>query len=169
MKVQAPADTINIRYGLPADRRWVRHIESACFGRSRVWFGLWRRVGASDTFTYLLEVSGTPAGYLIAYLNELDDQQQMYVGGMGILPAYRQHSLGRRLLEALLTLHPSFWLHVRAGNQAALHIYRSLGMLEQQRILSFYHNGDDALVMVTPSLWPALRQNVLLRSAYEAG
>lgn len=76
----------------------------------------------------------------------------MYVGGVGVLPRYRQCGIGTRLMNAVLAAYGSVWLHVRAGNLPAIALYRSLGMQQVRRLNAFYADGDDAFVLATPDL-----------------
>lgn len=164
----APDDIVCVRSATARDRRWVRQMECACFGRSRVLFGLWQRVGKGDSLSYIVEVNGAPAGYLIAYPRELNGQPVTYVGGVGVLPAYRQRGLGTRLMKTILAEHTSLWLHVRAGNRAAFVMYRRLEMCTLQRLCRFYSNGDDALVMVMPGLLHTQQRLTPANSIYNA-
>ena len=167
---QALNDIVTVRIATSRDRGRVRQIECACFGHARLLFGLWQRVGQRvawrDTLTLIAEVNGTPAGYLIAYPHELEGEPETYIGGVGVLPQYRKRGLGTRLMQAVLAEHISLWLHVRAGNPAAIAMYRRLGMCELQRLIKFYSNGDDALVMVTPGLLQAQERRTALDSIY---
>jgi ribosomal-protein-alanine N-acetyltransferase len=161
-------DEVIVRKATHRDRRWVRQLECACFGRTRLLFGLWQRIGKRNTLVYLVEVNRVPAGYLIAYPHELDGQLVMYVGGVGVASAYRQQGLATRMMRAMLTEHPALWLHVRAGNRAAFILYRRLGMCELRRLRRFYSNGDDALLMVTPGLMHAQQRLTPANSFYNA-
>jgi ribosomal protein S18 acetylase RimI-like enzyme len=143
-------------------------MECACFGRARFLFGLWRRVAHKGTWAYVAEVNGAPAGYLIAYHHELDGRPVMYVGGVAVLPRYRRHGLGQRLMQTVLANRTPVWLHVRAGNEPAIALYRQLDMHARQRICRFYANGDDALILVTPNLLPAKKEPLALGSIYNA-
>jgi hypothetical protein len=130
----AIAEVLRIRLAGARDRGAVRRIECACFGRGRLLFGLWPRVGSLRATTWLAEADRRPAGYLIAYENVLDGKPAM------------------RLMKAALAAYGAVWLHVRAGNVPAIALYRSLGMQQARRLAGFYANGDDALVMATPDL-----------------
>ena len=146
------SDLVHVRLGGKRDRGLVCRMEGACFGWTRLLFGLWPRMGDKDVAAWISEVNGRPVGYLIAYEKKLDGQRVWYVGGVGVLEPYRHTGIGRRLMGAVLADHPTLWLHVRAGNRAALNLYARLDMRELRRLKRFYSNGEDALVMVTPDL-----------------
>ena len=153
----AMTEPLRLRLGQARDRGSVRRIECACFGRGRLLFGLWPRVGNHHATTWLAEIEHKPVGYLIAYENALDGKLAMYVGGVGVQPPFRRFGIGTRLMRAILAAFGSVWLHVRANNVAAIALYRSLGMQQVRRLESFYANGEDAIVMATPDLmnWDA--------------
>jgi ribosomal protein S18 acetylase RimI-like enzyme len=167
MTILAPNEITTVQLATSKDRGTIRHLECACFGRFRLLFGLWQRVGRHDTLSFVNEVNGVPAGYLIAYPNDLDGQPVMYVGGVGTLPQYRRRGLATHLMQAVFAKHASVWLHVRAGNIPAINMYRRLGMCPRQRLNGFYSNGDDALILVTPDLVPAQVEQTTLESIYD--
>ena len=102
--------------------------------------------------TWIAEVNGKPAGYVITYARELNGRLVSYVGGIGVLPSFRQSGIATHLMSAAFLDHPTLWLHVRASNRAALNLYDKLDMRELRRLRRFYSNGEDAIVMVTPDL-----------------
>ncbi|MCL4505281.1 MAG: GNAT family N-acetyltransferase [Chloroflexi bacterium] len=129
-------------------------MESTCFGWMRNVFGLWARVGQSNTFTWVAGMNEVPVGYLIAYHHELDGRSVMYVGGVGTLPQYRKRGVGTHLMHAVFAEYPQVWLHVRAGNANAIALYQNLGMQQLRRLTNFYSNGDDAIIMATSNMIP---------------
>ena len=166
MAIPVLNETITVRVATSRDRGAVLRMECACFGRARILFGLWQRVAKKGTSTFITEVNGVPAGYLIAYQHDLDGQPVMYVGGVGVLPQYRRNGLGKRMMQAVLVNQTPLWLHVRAGNMPAISMYRQLGMRARQRLSRFYSNGDDALILVTPDLLPVKAEQPALESVY---
>ena len=147
--------SIGVRFATERERGPVRRIESACFGPARILFGLWPRVGKRGVMSWIADVDGAPAGYLIAYDKLLDNTLLSYVGGVGVLPRYRGLGLGTRLVASVLSNQHTLWLHVRPSNVAAIGLYRKLGMRELCRVARFYADGDDAIVMATPDLAPS--------------
>jgi len=75
--------------------------------------------------------------------------------GIGLLPAYRSHGTGRRLLEACLAKVFSqgitrIELEVRADNHAAIHLYERIGFVRKAHLRqAFRFDGRfyDALLM----------------------
>lgn len=143
---------MQVRPGCKRDRKVVCRLECACFGWARLLSGLWPRTGANGAAVWIAEDSGRPVGYLISYERGLDGRQVWYVGGVGVLRSHRDRGIATQLMGVVFADHPTVWLHVRASNQAALHLYDTLGMQALRRHKSFYSNGDDAIVMVTPDL-----------------
>ncbi len=145
---QAQADVhVTVRPATRKDRGAIRKMECASFGRGRFLFGLWNRAGARDARSWVALVNGKPAGYLIAYQKPLGAQKRLYVGGVGVLPAMRGQRIGEKLMLEALLLDPATWLHVRASNAPAIRLYERLGMRVINRVMHFYSNGEDALVM----------------------
>jgi ribosomal protein S18 acetylase RimI-like enzyme len=63
-----------------------------------------------------------------------------WVGGIGVIPAYRNHGVGRRLMEALLDAArasklASVQLEVIVGNDNAYHLYQKIGFQTLRRLL----------------------------------
>lgn len=145
-------DSVRVRLAGRRDQLFVCRIECACFGWGRMLFGLWPRTGRPGVKTWIAEVDGKPAGYVITYARELDGRPVSYVGGIGVLPSFRQSGIATHLMSAVFLDHPTLWLHVRAANRAALNLYDKLDMRELRRLSRFYSNGEDAIVMVTPDL-----------------
>jgi ribosomal-protein-alanine N-acetyltransferase len=72
---------------------------------------------------------------------------------IAVRPARRREGLGRRLLEDFLGLARgmgarSVWLEVRASNEPALRLYRSMGFHTTGRRPHYYADGEDALLLV---------------------
>jgi ribosomal protein S18 acetylase RimI-like enzyme len=122
-------------------------VEMRCFGGIRLLFGLWQRVGQRGVSTWVAEINGGIAGYLIAYERELDGKKRPYVGGVGTDPAFQRRGIGRELMYAAMTGNDGLWLHVRATNTPAIKLYEAIGMRRHSQLARFYQNGDDAVVM----------------------
>jgi len=81
---------------------------------------------------------------LIGFLHLRSRPRSLYLQGIGVLPAYRRHGIGRRLLAHALSSASRLGspgglaLKVRAGNAEALRFYRSAGfMLERENLSSW--------------------------------
>jgi ribosomal protein S18 acetylase RimI-like enzyme len=149
---------LTVRTARWRDQFAICGIECACFGRMRLPFGLWARVGGSGVETWIAEAgieaangkqSGLrAAGYLIAYQWPLDGRPLTYIGGVGVKPAYRQQGIGEQLTRKVLDAGDTVWLHVRDHNRSAIQLYDKLGFHVAKQLSHFYSNGDNALVML---------------------
>jgi ribosomal-protein-alanine N-acetyltransferase len=66
-------------------------------------------------------------------------------------PHFRRKGIARRLLNDLFARTRGLqrvFLEVRAGNQAAISLYLDLGFRLLDRRPGYYHDGEDALIMV---------------------
>lgn len=69
---------------------------------------------------------------------------------VAVAPTARREGLGRRLVEHLRADVPealAVHLEVRAGNAAAIGLYRALGFVEVGRRRRYYADGEDALLL----------------------
>ena len=131
------SDSVHVRLARRPDQLFVCRIECACFGWGRMLFGLWPRTSRPGVKTWIAEVNGKPAGYVITYARELNGRLVSYVGGIGVLPSFRQSGIATHLMSAAFLDHPTLWLHVRASNRAALNLYDKLDMRELRRLRRF--------------------------------
>ena len=75
------------------------------------------------------------------------------ITNVAVHPDYRRRGIGWKLLEALLAEGEkagiaAFTLEVRAGNQAAVHLYEKAGFVSAGRRPGFYDRPkEDALIM----------------------
>ena len=141
-----------VRSAAASDLWRVCLIECASFGWGRLLFGLWPRTVSRDTTTLVAAVNAKVVGYLIAYPRKLYAVTAIYVAGIGVMPKLRRNGFGTQLMKAILADETSVWLHVRAGNTAAIEMYQHLNMHERSRLKRFYTNGEDALIFVTTDL-----------------
>lgn len=75
---------------------------------------------------------------------------ELHVLQVGVRPDARRTGAGRTLMEALHAAArgaEAAWLEVRADNEAALHLYASLGYSPTGRRPRYYPDGCDAVVM----------------------
>ncbi|PSQ22751.1 ribosomal-protein-alanine N-acetyltransferase RimI [Halobacteriales archaeon QS_8_65_32] len=76
-----------------------------------------------------------------------------HIKDLAVHPDHRGRGLGATLLRRGLTAlsgqgATSVKLEVRAGNGAAISLYRAFGFEHQRTVRRYYRNGEDALVMV---------------------
>ncbi len=111
--------------------------------------------GAPPSFTAAADTKAL-VGFAVIWLI-LDEA---HVANIAVHPAFRQRGIGRRLLihalnDARAQGMTSALLEVRAGNQAALALYRHLGFEIVGRRKHYYRdNHEDALLMTLQPLRP---------------
>lgn len=98
---------------------------------------------------FLRSVGGDLANILVAldgerivgYVNPVIDGQEAWIGGVGVLPAYRRRGLGRELMRAgeefaLRKGASEISLEVIEGNSGAQRLYESIGYLQTRKYLT---------------------------------
>ncbi len=95
-------------------------------------------------------VDGTLSGYLFGTVMAGEGELHR----IAVAPDFRQQKIGSALMEEFLhwvSCHGAggTWLEVRAGNHAAITLYRKYGFLEAGRRRHYYQNPtEDALMFV---------------------
>jgi ribosomal-protein-alanine N-acetyltransferase len=85
---------------------------------------------------------------------------EAHIATLAVHPEFRHQGIARRLLQTALNTSYNegacrAFLEVRAGNEAALTMYRALGFEVVGRRLRYYHDNDeDALLMTLENLVP---------------
>lgn len=104
----------------------------------------------NDTASFLVAEDETEGvlGYAGLYV-VLDEG---YIGNIAVNPACRRRGVARRLMEVycrFAAAHLAFLsLEVRAGNEAAIALYESLGFREEGRRAHYYQSPtEDAIIM----------------------
>jgi ribosomal-protein-alanine N-acetyltransferase len=92
---------------------------------------------------------GAVTGYLVFW----HVADEAHVINVAVAPAERRRGVGRALVHALLAYAREHaivkvLLEVRAGNTAAIGLYRSLGFTEFNVRSRYYPDGEDAVEMV---------------------
>lgn len=140
---------ITLRPAGQADLLPIQNIERLCFDGS----SLWRRIGRPGASAWVaVDDDGRVTGYVIAFPRRLGlagyGAVAPYVGEIGVAPQARRGGIGRALMQAVIAHYGRAWLHVRAGNTAALGLYHALGFAIIGRRRRFYPDGADALVLM---------------------
>ncbi len=143
------ASEVTIRPMTDEDVPAVSAIEEATF--SMPWKpDDFREMIRRDNMTYLVvEADGKIVGGA-GMRNILGDGE---ITNVAILAEYRRQGLGKRLLVELLKTGKelgaeAFTLEVRAGNEAAIRLYESLGFVSEGARPDFYERPrEDALIM----------------------
>lgn len=112
--------------------------------------------------SFRFEVTSNPAarcwvaemnGQLVAILVIWMIIDEAHIATIATHPEFRRHGIGRNLLvnalnEAVQEGAVRAFLEVRAGNEAALAMYRQMGFVEDGRRQRYYKdNGEDAILM----------------------
>jgi ribosomal-protein-alanine N-acetyltransferase len=136
---------------MPYDAALLAALHGSCFARAWDEAAMAQFIGAPDTLCLIASALDgaqcAPAGFLIA--RKAADEAELLT--LGVVPATRRIGLARALLgQACATLRSSgakqLFLEVEQGNEAALHLYRSLGAVEVGRRPRYYEHGADAAI-----------------------
>ncbi|MCK4537030.1 MAG: ribosomal protein S18-alanine N-acetyltransferase [Desulfuromonadales bacterium] len=137
-----------IRPLLRTDLSAILEIECAC--QEQPWSPahfeaeLANPVSTVDVYLCQGEIAGFVCSWLIA--------GELQIQNLATSPTLRRRGIASRLLEHVLerSRHAGMetaWLEVRAGNLAAIDLYRRYGFQEEARRSDYYHDGEDALIM----------------------
>ncbi len=77
--------------------------------------------------------------------------EEMHIANFAVHPDYRRMGLGKRFMEYILEHFGNAefaFLEVRKSNIAAIKLYQSFGFKVLSVRKHYYHDGEDALVMV---------------------
>lgn len=88
---------------------------------------------------------------IVGYVNSWLVAGEIEIHNVVTDPGYRRKGIARRLLNDLFARTAGLqrvFLEVRAANQAAICLYQSLGFRQIDRRPGYYHDGEDALIMV---------------------
>ena len=113
-----------------------------------------RAAAAGDaTRSLVAEVEGDPRIIASAELHQLEPVRCRHVGvlSVGVAPAFQHHGLGRALMTALIDHARDrgllrLELYVRADNERALALYRSLGFAQEGTRARFVRADDGSFV-----------------------
>lgn len=115
----------------------------------------WSRKSFQETLSYshtlflVAELDGRIAGYCGCYLS----LEEAEITNMAVKSELRGHGIGRRLLTELMRVGReqgafAYTLEVRVSNQAAIHLYESLGFVSFGIRKDFYEKPkEDAMIM----------------------
>lgn len=116
----------------------------------------WTRGNFSDALASayvckVAEVGGEKLGYAVM-MQGVDDAELLDIG---IAKPYQRQGWGRKLLDAMLAVarelgRQRMMLEVRASNEAAIALYRSLGFAKMGLRRNYYpaqHGREDAVLM----------------------
>lgn len=139
-----------IRPARPGDLLHVHQLERRCFPQPWPFEAFGRHLDAPAFL--VAEVDGHIVGYVVG------DRAPGFPGPVGhikdvaVHPEYRRQGIARDLLSSALQRLAEDGvvrtnLEVRAGNEAAISLYRSLGFTPWRTREGYYPDGEAALVM----------------------
>ena len=98
-----------------------------------------------------------PRNFLVSFSDQIDGYIVFSLGGhiisMAVRPGSRRRGIGTRLIREVTAYcaGKSLRLEVRASNLGAIMFYLKLGFHKRAIVPSYYHDGEDALVMERPA------------------
>ncbi|WP_330631321.1 ribosomal protein S18-alanine N-acetyltransferase [Halocatena halophila] len=146
-----PDTNCAVRQAVRADLLSVYRIEQASFAQP------WN-LEAFEQFlgepTFLVgERSGTIVGYIVADLTPNHGRAIGHIKDFAVHPDHRGERIGSTILQRALSDlglrgAATVKLEVRRSNTSAINCYRSHGFVYHQTIPRYYHDGEDALIMI---------------------
>jgi ribosomal protein S18 acetylase RimI-like enzyme len=91
-------------------------------------------------------------------------KRNLLIANVAVHPDYRRRGIGRALTEqgiaeARRRGAPAVWLQVRAENDPAVELYRSLGFIERTRRTTWYSNPDFSPQTIPQQVWVGSRSS----------
>jgi ribosomal protein S18 acetylase RimI-like enzyme len=134
----------------PEGRRYIRELRL----NART-VGFWQVMGAFAEPTqnlsngYVWEEDNRLVGNVSLFPFQTQGHRCYLIANVAVHPEYRGRGIGRALTSAGINFARSrnaqaAWLHVRNGNDPAVHIYQSLGFLERARRTTWQVRGEHA-------------------------
>jgi len=99
-------------------------------------------------------VVATVNNELVGYASAIMEKKQLaHLLSIAVFPEFRKIGIGKKLLAALIESAKkeggqAMKLEVSKSNRPAISLYRSFGFSVQEKVLKYYPDGKDALVMV---------------------
>lgn len=108
-------------------------------------------VSHPETATWIAEEDGRMAGFAVADWTEMRGQRLGYIQTLEVMPDARRRGVGLELLRrleqsALDAGCGHLWLHVDAGNEAAIRLYERQGYTQKGMRADYYGAGRPAVV-----------------------
>lgn len=106
-----------------------------------------------DAAAFLVAIAdGRVVGYVVGAVQSGFPGPTGHIKDLAVHPNYRRRGIARHLLsEALAHLYSAgairSMLEVRASNEPAISLYRSVGFLPTRRRPGYYDDGETAIVM----------------------
>jgi ribosomal-protein-alanine N-acetyltransferase len=140
---------IRIRAGSRRDREAIAQIESCAFADPWNDIQIDSALDSPNTKCRVAEFGDDgPVGYCF-YTRAADELE---IQSLAVVPERRRKGVGAALVQDLLSDARKrgavrVWLDVRAGNEAAIGLYRKAGFRQRGTREGYYDDGEDACVM----------------------
>jgi ribosomal-protein-alanine N-acetyltransferase len=128
-------------------------IEQIALLEDRLFVDPWPKQNFSDelkngkkSFSYVIESERQIIAYLVAWCYA----DEIHIGNIAVVPAYRRRGLARKLLDYIVKVCDGcneLFLEVRESNLAAIALYDKIGFKVLGVRRSYYKDGENALVM----------------------
>ena len=147
------SDSILYRLYQPADFAQLYAVEELCFERpfrfSRAYMR--RLVQSQNGATWIAEARAQLAGFAIVEWARAHGETSAYIETIEVDPAWRRRGISTELMRrvedsARAARASTIWLHVDAGNFAAIRLYEGREYARQGREEHFYARHRAALV-----------------------
>ena len=131
------------------DVKAIAELEKVCFSDPWSENSIASELNNRLSYWLVAEIDGNVAGY-VGSQSVLDGADMM---NLAIAPEYRRQGIGQALVTALIDYLQqngiiALLLEVRASNDPAIALYRSLGFEQIGRRPNYYHHPrEDALIM----------------------
>ena len=152
MTTTTPRETPDpeIRPAVRADLLEVFRIEQASFPQPWPFSAFERFLDAPG---FLVALDDGVVGYVVADTVPNHGRPLGHVKDIAVRPDQRGEGVGATLLERALSVlaregTSRVKLEVRAGNDAAIRLYRGFGFSHHHTVPRYYDDGEDALVML---------------------
>lgn len=149
-----PAVSYDVRPLTAAQMEEVFRLDQRCFmdgeAYSRETFDYLLNEPAAVCFRAVTATDGAMAGFVIGIMEEAATG---HITTVGVAPEHRRRHLAQRLLERAEEMFrkrgaTTMRLEVRAVNTGAQKLYLRAGYSITQRLVKYYSNGGDGLLMV---------------------
>jgi ribosomal-protein-alanine N-acetyltransferase len=132
-------------------------IEEVCFQPPQRFSRSYMRrlVRQPDSVTWIAEQDGRLCGFGLVEWTREGDETVAYIQTLEVLPEVRGQGVGGELLQRMETSAcvagaVAIWLHVDAGNAAAIRVYERHGYNLTGREEDYYGSGKPGLVHAKP-------------------
>lgn len=154
VKVEQPAAVYNLHPLTLAQLDELWHLDKRCFVNGEAYSRntLEFLLGEPNNLSYraVLPHSGAMTGFIITML---EPDRTGHITTIGVAPEHRRRGLAQRLLNkaeyAFRQRGVSLMkLEVRTVNTGAQELYKRAGYIVAQRLVKYYANGGDGLLMI---------------------